>query len=149
MLGKVRGDARGWNFRDNLLRIRLLDPFNPLLDIANRRKVLVQLTAVVTTQSFLKALRVAEYKIQNAAAILLLTLPLCRIFLVAGGSEQSLEYRPGADLGGFGVFSVRHEMLLLYAQLYPLSQLPPWMPSSQPSSSEPKRVLFSSWRAAI
>ena len=31
----------------------------------------------------------------------------------------------GRISGGLGVFSVRHDRLLLYAQLYPLSQLPP------------------------
>ena len=40
-----------------------------------------------------------------------------------------------------GVRGVRHEMLALYAQEYPESQLPAVAPRSQPNSSEENLVL--------
>ena len=55
----------------------------------------------------------------------------------------------GLVSGGIGSVGVRHEMLLVYAQLKPLSQLPTVRESSQPSSSEAKRVLLPTDAAAI
>ena len=46
----------------------------------------------------------------------------------------------GLVSAGFGVEGPRHEMLLVYAQLYPESQLPIVRESSQPSSSDFSRV---------
>jgi hypothetical protein len=41
------------------------------------------------------------------------------------GSNRRSNTARGRISGGLGVEGVRQEMLLLYAQLYPLSQFPP------------------------
>jgi hypothetical protein len=71
----------------------------------------------VTGERFLKALRIAEDQIQNAPPIPGLTAAAAGSFSSSAAPNKRSNTARGLISGGLGVFSVRHEMLLLEAQL--------------------------------
>src|SRR5688572_18861222 len=95
MLGEINGHAAGRRVdwcRDRT-RIASLGLLDSLLDVADRKQVLVDLLAIAAPQAAPQTLRVAEDDVEHASVVALKPRPPLGVPLLVHGAEEALEHR--------------------------------------------------------
>ena len=116
------------------LRVVFFRELNAALDFADRGEILVDFAMIGRAKLAGQAASIIENIIENAGFIALALPAVGGFSSIARIAARRLR----ADLlpAASGVVGVRHDSVLLYAQLYPESQLPTRRPSSRANSSE-------------
>src|SRR5688572_21018898 len=98
MLGEIDGNARRRRSRGCVYAVVPLGILDAFFNIANGRQVFIEFAPVVSSQGILQPLCVVEHQVQQAFAILRLSLPFGWILLLVRGTEYPLENSSRADL---------------------------------------------------